>query len=270
MKPVDKKIPPRFGFGKNWRNFSQVIDNESINVAERSLCDFLDVETLRGKRFIDVGCGSGLFSAAAARLDAESVLAFDYDADSVATAKQVLSQYAQDKRWSVEHGDALDTEYMASLLPADVVYSWGVLHHTGSMWEAIENALSLVSEDGVLYLALYNDQGIVTRFWWHVKFYYNRLPAFLRPLLVLPYFLLSLPGALFHHMVTPTNTRHRRGMRLWYDSVDWIGGFPFEAASPQSVAKFCRSRGFTVSKAITTRGLGCNEYLLRRIPSAER
>lgn len=269
MRPYSRKLLPRFGFGKNWRNFSHVIDCESIDVAARSLCDFLEVETLQGKRFIDVGCGSGLFSAAAARLGAESVYAFDYDVDSVATAEQVLSEHAPKNDWIVEHGDVLDEAYIASLGRADVVYSWGVLHHTGSMWRAIENTLSLVSDNGVLYLALYNDQGIFTRFWWYVKLAYNRLPAFLRPLLVFPYFLLSLPGAIFHHAIKPTATRHRRGMKLWFDSVDWIGGFPFEAANPGAVEIFCRDHGFTMRKVIATRGLGCNEYLLRRIPSAE-
>lgn len=263
MSDARRKDERRFGFGTNWKNFAGTVDADAIRVATQSLQDFLGVENLQGKTFVDVGCGSGLFSLAALRLGA-TVTAFDYDPDSVSTTRKLLGEYAPAGNWTVDQADVLDAGYLEKLPRGDVVYSWGVLHHTGAMWRAIENARTLVAENGLFYLALYNDQGPVTRFWGSIKKAYNSAPAALRPLLVLPYFLVSLPRALLQGITGSAPGRNRRGMKLWYDCVDWIGGYPFEAATPEAVTSNFLSNGFSLARSATTRGLGCNEYLFRR------
>src|SRR5262245_34906538 len=55
----------RFKFGKNWNSFLSVLTEDRITFAEESLQKALKMDNLRGKRFVDVGCGSGLFSLAA-------------------------------------------------------------------------------------------------------------------------------------------------------------------------------------------------------------
>ena len=50
----------------------------------------------------------------------------------------------------------MDDEYMNNLSLFDIVYSWGVLHHTGDVWHAIENAASRVKPGGIFYIALYS------------------------------------------------------------------------------------------------------------------
>ena len=55
----------RFEFGKNWRRFLSVLDDEKIKVAENSIKDSLKITSLKGLSFLDAGSGSGLFSLAA-------------------------------------------------------------------------------------------------------------------------------------------------------------------------------------------------------------
>ena len=148
----------RFEFGKNWANFLAVLDEERITEAERSLREKLGVETLRGMTFLDVGCGSGLFSLAAARLGAKRVHSFDFDPSSVGCASELRRRFFPGSdTWSIEPGSALDPAYLEQLGMWDVVYSWGVLHHTGDMWQALGNVAPLVRSDGTLVVPLSNE-----------------------------------------------------------------------------------------------------------------
>src|SRR5438105_15936615 len=121
----------RFEFGKNWSRFLDVLDDERIREAEESLKKMLEVESLAGKSFLDIGSGSGLFSLAARRLGAR-VHSFDYDPQSVPCAAELKRRYfTDDAAWTIEEGSALDEQYVRALGTFDVVYSWGVLHQTG-------------------------------------------------------------------------------------------------------------------------------------------
>ncbi|MEW5992962.1 MAG: class I SAM-dependent methyltransferase [Candidatus Zixiibacteriota bacterium] len=150
----------RFAFGANWSRFLGALSDERIRRAEKSLSDVLERERLDGMRFLDIGSGSGLFSLAARRLGA-SVHSFDFDPQSVACTSELRRRYfTDDSRWTIEQGSALDSSYLAGLGKFDVVYSWGVLHHTGNMWEAMDNLIPNVADDGLLYIALYNDGSV--------------------------------------------------------------------------------------------------------------
>ncbi|MFL5587414.1 MAG: class I SAM-dependent methyltransferase, partial [Ktedonobacteraceae bacterium] len=145
----------RFEFGKNWSQFLTTIDEERIRVAELSLKEMLEIGHLQGKSFLDIGSGSGLFSLAARRLGA-SVHSFDFDPQAVACTSELKKRYfSDDASWTIEEASILDLEYLSSLETFDIVYSWGVLHHTGAMWQALENACSKVAPGGYLFIALY-------------------------------------------------------------------------------------------------------------------
>src|SRR3954469_10416506 len=174
----------RFEFGENWRRFLDVLDDERIAEAERSLREMLGVESLAGRSFLDVGSGSGLFSLAARRLGAERVHSFDFDPQSVACTRELRRRYfGDDAHWTVEQGSVLEDGFVASLGPWDIVYSWGVLHHTGDMWRALDLAQAATASGGTLFISIYNDQGAGSTMWRAVKRAYNALPAGLRPLL---------------------------------------------------------------------------------------
>jgi 2-polyprenyl-6-hydroxyphenyl methylase/3-demethylubiquinone-9 3-methyltransferase len=265
----------RFEFGENWRRFLDVLDDERIAEAERSLREMLGIDSLAGRSFLDVGSGSGLFSLAARRLGAERVHSFDFDPASVACTRELRQRYfADDPGWTVEQGSVLDRDFVSRLGRWDVVYSWGVLHHTGAMWEAIGHAESTVAGGGTFFLSIYNDQGLKSRIWTALKRTYNRLPAALRtPFTVLVmgprelagFGLAVLQGQPSRYVRSWTEYKRTRGMSRWRDIVDWIGGYPFEVAKPEQVFDFLHPRGFELERLLTCAGgLGCNQYVFSR------
>lgn len=264
----------RFAFGANWTRFLNALDDARIVEAEASLKQMLCVAHLRGRTFLDIGCGSGLFSLAARRLGAK-VHSFDFDAQSVACAEELRRRYfPEDNGWRIERGSVLDHRYMTGLGQFDVVYSWGVLHHTGAMWLGLEYAIECVERrEGKLFIAIYNDQGWKSHVWWLIKLCYNRMPRFLRPpfvmcvglvtqlLVIIKYTLRLKPMVALRPLFTD---RRERGMSAKYDRVDWIGGFPYEFASFDSLSQYLEARGFSLIGAIRNTAHGCNELAVQR------
>lgn len=258
----------RFEFGRNWAHFLSLLDDRRIAQAQASLSSMLGLASLEGLTFLDVGCGSGLFSLAARRLGAK-VHSFDYDPMSVACARELKRRYYDgDPQWVITEGSVLDRTFVRNLGRFDVVYSWGVLHHTGAMWEALGNVGELVAPEGRLYLALYNDQGRASNYWWYVKKAYVSLPRTLRFLILWPCYLRLWGPTMLRDLVRlrPLATwRARiqdRGMSPARDVVDWVGGFPFEVSKPEQVFDFFRARGFLLCRLKTSAGgIACNEFV---------
>jgi 2-polyprenyl-3-methyl-5-hydroxy-6-metoxy-1,4-benzoquinol methylase len=266
----------RFEFGENWQRFLSVLDDSRIDEAERSLEQMLGSGALAGRSFIDVGSGSGLFSLAAMRLGARRVHSLDIDPRSVACTAELKRRYFPSaEHWTVERASVLDERHLDELGEWDVVYSWGVLHHTGDMWAAMASVDRLVSDGGRLFVALYNDQGLKSRVWRTVKRTYNLLPRALRPAFIV--IVMGPREALaagvevarlrpIAYLRRWTDYKRSRGMSRWHDLVDWVGGYPFEVAAPDDVFRFYRDRGFRLLELVT-RTSGCNEYVFMRASS---
>jgi 2-polyprenyl-3-methyl-5-hydroxy-6-metoxy-1,4-benzoquinol methylase len=266
----------RFEFGRNWQRFLARLDDERIARAEGSLREMLAIDDLAGTSFLDVGCGSGLFSLAARRLGAR-VHSFDNDPQSVACARELKRIYLpDDAQWKIDEGSVLDRAYLASLGKFDVVYSWGVLHHTGAMAEALENVVLPITPGGRLFIAIYNRQLILSRLNTWLKRAYVALPRGLRWLLGVPLVAFQVVRGLVVDLLLLRNplTRYQnynrlRGMSWWHDCLDWIGGYPFETATPEAIFDFLQPRGFVLERLTTCGGgSGCNQFVFRRVLDA--
>lgn len=261
-----------FTFGKNWKSYSQTVNDNHLRNVTNSLKKNLEVTSLKGKSFLDMGSGSGVFSLAAHSLGAD-VTSIDYDMDSVECTANVKEKFASNNlnnTWSVAQGSVLDSQLIKELGVFDIVYSWGVLHHTGNMMLAFENIDKNVKAGGKLFISIYNDQGRRSKIWHWIKKTYNKnaLGKFLMKLICIPYFFLS------HIFLSLKNGKNpyteykayykNRGMNMYYDWIDWIGGYPFEVAKPEEIFEFFKQKGYRLEKMKLTAGLGCNELIFTK------
>ncbi len=265
-----------FSFGRNWQDFLKSFDEERVKAAEESLTDFLHIPDLNRKSFLDIGCGSGLFSYAAYHLHAKRIVSFDVDPFSVECCRYLREKAGTPSNWDIVEGSILDKDFIAGLGVFDIVYSWGVLHHTGKMWQAVENAAALVKPGGYYYIALYNkildrngSESWVHSFWLRVKRLYNSHPAVgtyvLVPVAMAAY--MAIVAARLENPLTHIRRyKSHRGMNWKTDAVDWLGGYPYEYASVEEVFKYVKTRfpDFNLIDIKVTSGRGLNWFLFQR------
>lgn len=260
----------RFNFGSNWNNFLNSLNTARINEAESSIKELLGIESLYEKSFIDVGCGSGIFSLAAKRLGAK-VYSFDYDENSVNCTQALKNKFfPDDQNWLISSGSILDENYLNKLEKYDIVYSWGVLHHTGNMQQALLNVIPLIKSGGNLVIAIYNDQGLKSVLWSKIKRIYcsGLIGSALVKIIFIPYFFLTTitVGLIkYKNLFARFNQyKKKRGMHIFNDWIDWLGGYPFEVAKPEDIIDLYLKEEFDLKKLITTNRSGCNQYVFQK------
>ncbi len=254
----------RFQFGRNWKEFSKTIDEEKLFAAKTSLRRLLPAEIeCAGSSFLDIGSGSGIHSIAAHQLGFWPIKAIDYDIDSVeATSNNAMTAGIE---LDVFQDDILDPSVSGTF---DVVYSWGVLHHTGDMEKAIKNASSFTRTGGFFAIAIYVRTPLCG-LWRHIKrFYCSASPA-----------TKVMMGYTFHAFRSirqvPTGElfgrySSQRGMSRYHDSIDWLGGYPYDSASEEQVVSMVGSdfkllRSFSTKPGFGLFGTGCAEYVFQRL-----
>jgi 2-polyprenyl-6-hydroxyphenyl methylase/3-demethylubiquinone-9 3-methyltransferase len=266
-------VDSHFDFGENWKSFARIVNAGRISQAEVGMRRLFPSGELSGARFLDVGCGSGLSSLVAARLGASRVDAVDIDAASVEAARTLLARFGPPEVWSVRVGSVFDLSPEKDGL-FDIVYSWGVLHHTGAMWRAVTTAASLVRPGGLLALALYR-KTLLCGFWRREKAFYSRAPspvqAVVRALYKGYFFALSI--AVGRNPLAVVRSYGERGMDWSHDIHDWLGGYPYESTSPDEVADRLDQMGFSLVRSFPATpgrtgllGSACDEYVAVRRP----
>jgi SAM-dependent methyltransferase len=260
-----------FAFGENWASYAALIDEERLVEAERGLVRLVGPDGLRGRTLLDIGCGSGLHAAAAGRLGAARIVALDLDSRSVETARAVLLRHAPHVPAEVRQADVFELD-PATAGNFDVVYSWGVLHHTGAMGEAIARAAAMVAPAGLFAFALYRRTRLCGLWTYEKRWYAAASPrrqAMARRMYVaLLRARLALTGGDFASYVA--NYKSARGMDFLHDVHDWMGGYPYESITPAEVdermrrLRFEHVRSFTQAPSLGVFGSGCDEYVYRR------
>jgi 2-polyprenyl-6-hydroxyphenyl methylase/3-demethylubiquinone-9 3-methyltransferase len=252
-----------FRFGQNWRDYAlNALDEAKVQQARQALVTLLRQDDLTNLSFMDIGCGSGLHSVSAALLGANPVYALDVDIECVEVTRETVRRFAPASH-SITVQQASILQDTTTLPQTDIVYSWGVLHHTGRMYEAIQNAAERVKPGGLLVIAIYNKH-MTSPVWRVIKWFYNRAPRFVRRMMYGLFY-----GVIYvaKWMVTRENPLNKeRGMDFGYDVVDWIGGYPYEYASIDEIVRYMSNLSFRVEWVIPAQvGTGCNEFVFRRM-----
>jgi SAM-dependent methyltransferase len=253
-----------FDFGANWEEFSKRrVDSRRLDIACESLQSLLEKQSFAGKSFLDVGCGSGLFSIAAHRLGAMKVVGIDVNPRCVEISRANRDVLVPSAPIEFHVASALEPKELERFGTFDLVYAWGSLHHTGSMWNAVRNVSGSVAPEGILVLAIYNKH-ITSPAWRWVKWNYNQMPG-----IVQRFMILIFAGIIYvaKFLVTRTNPLEKqRGMDFWFDVIDWVGGYPYEYATRDEMERCVCEQGFVLRQYIAAQvPTGCNEFVFHKV-----
>jgi SAM-dependent methyltransferase len=261
-----------FEFGENWKNYAKIIDQKRIDSAIEGVRKLFP-DGLAGKTFLDIGCGSGLHSLSALSLGAASVTAIDIDENSVSTTEELLTRHSPDLKWTAKIASVFDAS-PDTLGKFDVVYSWGVLHHTGDMWRAIECAAGLVKRGGEFAIAIYYAARF-DRMWKAEKRFYSRATRPIQWGVRQIYVVAFLTARTLLGGGNPISFLRSysdgRGMNFSHDAHDWLGGYPYETASTAEMRERFSKLGFKEVRSFllpTTSGLfgsGCHEFVFKKV-----
>jgi 2-polyprenyl-6-hydroxyphenyl methylase/3-demethylubiquinone-9 3-methyltransferase len=236
-----------FSFGKNWEKYIRKSFSEKrLAIAKKWLLEFLQLSNFEGRIFIDIGCGSGIHSLAAWEAGAQRVIGIDIDQDSIRAAETLRQRRDNPENWEIHQGSILDDSLAHNIPLADIVYSWGVLHHTGNLWKAIENSAKFLKPNALFYIAIY-EKNAKSNYWISVKSKYNasgwwRCWEMEMNYLLKYFFWPPNPKKIFTSFWYIASYKIKRGMSFMTDVRDWLGGWPYEPATEKEICDFCENK----------------------------
>jgi SAM-dependent methyltransferase len=253
-----------FSFGKNWRDYLATVTAGEIDAARIDLEHWLGIGWVEGRTVLDIGSGSGIHSLGFLSLKARAIRSFDYDANSVQATRCLWEKAGRPVAWTVSEGSILDEDFIEKLGKFDLVYSWGVLHHTGAMWKALDHAARLVGPGGKLFISLYasgpryaSDLALKRR--------YNAASAIGKRMMECRWIANLMLGRLLHAKNPfAWNEKRERGMNVYHDIIDWLGGVPYEVAGDDETLQFFRQRGFQLERMRVAGEGGCSIFVFGR------
>jgi 2-polyprenyl-6-hydroxyphenyl methylase/3-demethylubiquinone-9 3-methyltransferase len=255
-----------FAFGKNWQNYARyALTRARIEHARQAFQKLYASIDLHGKTFLDIGFGQGLALFFAREMGAD-VLGIDSDADNLVSC-QHTSVFFQDQQIPhIRVASILDPAFVQEQLQrgqCDIVHAWGVLHHTGDMWQALYHAIQLVKDGGYLMIAIYNAHWS-SPIWRLIKWSYNYAPDIVQQMLIVLFYPIIYCAK---WIVTGTNPKRKeRGMDFFYDVVDWVGGYPYEYASIETIQQHMCQQNFTCIRVIPAQvPTGCNQFVFKKL-----
>jgi SAM-dependent methyltransferase len=261
-----------FSFGANWKRYVNDLSEQRINAAHEDVERWLGKAAVADRRVVDIGCGSGVHSLAFFNLGARELVSFDVDPASVEATRSLWQRAGSPAHWRIFEGSILDRELVSELARPgfDVVYSWGVLHHTGAMWQAIDHAIELIADAGLLWIALYAKGPRYQRDL-ALKQSFNRASPLRQRWIYYRYLVgLACKWLLFRRfgdlrkLLRPRHSDRERGMSIHWDIIDWLGGLPYEVASVGEVVELTRRRGLILEKIDVSPEGGNHVFLLSR------
>lgn len=257
-----------FSFGQNWSDYVTTVTKREIESARKDLEEWIGPSGVEGRTVLDIGSGSGIHSLSFLSMGACSVRSFDVDPFSVRATRTLWEKTGKPAAWTVSEGSVLDPSFLKTLGRFDLVYSWGVLHHTGAIWEALNNASTLVKPGGRLFISLYAS-GPKYESDLDLKRNYNAASPLGKRLMEWRW-IANLMFIRLVHFRNPFawNEQRERGMNVYHDLIDWLGGLPYEVTGEDETIVFFRKRRFVLERIKVNGERSCNIYVFSR-PAGE-
>jgi ubiquinone/menaquinone biosynthesis C-methylase UbiE len=122
---------------------------------EGHIFDFADFKKWKGKKILEIGCGLGTETINFARAGAQ-VTAVDMSDESLEIAKKRAKVFGLDKRITFYQGNAEKLDEIIPTQKFDMVWSFGVVHHTPNPENVIKCIKEFMSPSTELRMMVYN------------------------------------------------------------------------------------------------------------------
>lgn len=122
---------------------------------EPHLVTFADFPSVKGKKVLEIGCGIGTATIQFARAGASKVVAVDLSEKSLELAKKRAEIYGFSDIIQFYHGNA---EELSSIIPKesfDLIFSFGVIHHTPFPGKILKEMAAYTDSNSVVKVMVY-------------------------------------------------------------------------------------------------------------------